>query len=416
MDKKVHAAFALFDYSPESTDQLELKKGDKLTIIGNINSVDGWVKAILNDKEGLVSIHYIKMVDKYKNTIKLKKRKIRKTAVTTESTKAKKAIALFDFVPPHDREDILAFKKNDIIEMKSKKHVGWWNGILNGKKGLVPIKYIKFLDEEEGKSSTNEEDDENEEKNAKKGKENDEKEKKSEENNDENNEENNGDEEYQFFTENTNVDLFEVQKILGTPSNSDSEGDEEDEEEEEEEDKNENDVKEGKENGENKVTEGDQKKSISNEKTNKSEPLKRRTNSKDKKRRSKNSNTTEFDSFPTIQSIQSNNTMHLKMLKKQNNLFQKNLPFLKQIKKGDSHLFISNTDMSSGLFSTVPKKPELVYFYTDLISNILKSAGYLTEEYEQIMNLVKSKTNHHVTLSKATRDIVKIFFFFFFHS
>jgi hypothetical protein len=356
-----------------------------LKIIGNINSIDGWIKAKLNDQEGLVSIHYIKMLDKNKNTIKFKKqRKITKKIVDS----GKKAIALFDFIPPQDREDILAFKKNDIIEMKSKKHVGWWNGILDGKKGLVPIKYIKFLDDEDNLFEKSNQD----------GKNN----KDEEENNmEDNNQDPGNDDDYQFFTENSNVDLYEVQKMLGTPSNS---SDSDDEEEEKGENEGEKDINK-------KIFHSDKLESEKNkfpsQSNHKSEPTKRKSLDYNN---SKSSNTEDFDSFPTIQSIQTNNQSHLTMLKKQNHLFQKNLPFIKQIKKGDSHLFISNTDMSSGLFSRVPNKMELVNFYTDIISTVLESAGYQKEEQEQIMNLVKLKTNHSVTISKATRDIV-IFLF-----
>jgi len=51
--------------------------------------------------------------------------------------------ALYDFVPESESE--LPFKEGDIIELKQKVDDNWFEGQLNGRKGLFPITYVQVV-------------------------------------------------------------------------------------------------------------------------------------------------------------------------------------------------------------------------------------------------------------------------------
>ncbi len=49
--------------------------------------------------------------------------------------------ALYDFTPQEDGE--MALVKGDIITVTEKVDPNWWQGSLNGKKGIFPATYVK---------------------------------------------------------------------------------------------------------------------------------------------------------------------------------------------------------------------------------------------------------------------------------
>jgi len=51
------------------------------------------------------------------------------------------AVALYDFLGRTKRE--LTFKKGDVIKLTKRRSVDWWDGVISGKAGLIPDKYIK---------------------------------------------------------------------------------------------------------------------------------------------------------------------------------------------------------------------------------------------------------------------------------
>ena len=60
------------------------------------------------------------------------------------------ATALYDFVPQRvclinkSQKTELGFKRGDIIEIEIIKDNGWWQGCLNGERGLIPYNYIRI--------------------------------------------------------------------------------------------------------------------------------------------------------------------------------------------------------------------------------------------------------------------------------
>ena len=53
-------------------------------------------------------------------------------------------VAKFDFLPKRKNE--LQFKKGDMIEISIMSEDGWWQGILNGKRGLFPFNYVEKIE------------------------------------------------------------------------------------------------------------------------------------------------------------------------------------------------------------------------------------------------------------------------------
>lgn len=59
------------------------------------------------------------------------------------------ATALYDFIPQRVKNILiqkaeLGFNKGDIIEIEIIKDNGWWEGCLNGERGLIPYNYIRI--------------------------------------------------------------------------------------------------------------------------------------------------------------------------------------------------------------------------------------------------------------------------------
>jgi len=53
-----------------------------------------------------------------------------------------------------EEEDELTLTKGDRITGVETKHDGWWEGTLNGKRGLFPDNFVKVITPNSGSSST----------------------------------------------------------------------------------------------------------------------------------------------------------------------------------------------------------------------------------------------------------------------
>lgn len=67
----------------------------------------------------------------------------RPVPVPPAKSNAKRAVALYDFNAQETNE--LGFKVNDVITILT-MNGDWWEGELNGRKGLLPNNYVKLLD------------------------------------------------------------------------------------------------------------------------------------------------------------------------------------------------------------------------------------------------------------------------------
>ncbi|CAG8576490.1 4893_t:CDS:2 [Diversispora eburnea] len=111
-------ANVLYDHVADSTSELSVSSGDIITVL-EPDDGSGWVMASTDGKSGLVPAAYIKYIsDDFQ--------------------------ALYDY-DAQSREEI-SIKEGDIIEVTNRDiGSGWWEGILNGKRGQFPANYVTSL-------------------------------------------------------------------------------------------------------------------------------------------------------------------------------------------------------------------------------------------------------------------------------
>uniref|UniRef100_A0AC34G7H2 SH3 domain-containing protein n=1 Tax=Panagrolaimus sp. ES5 TaxID=591445 RepID=A0AC34G7H2_9BILA len=174
-------AIAEHDFTATADDELSFKRGDLIKVL-NKEDDPYWYKSELNGVEGFVPRNYIRMLEhscisvKYENAVQhfkvlrdtkrgsyhLWTRKFnslnelinfhRSNSVSKQhqillrsmdsafSQKNPLVQALFDFSPQESGE--LGFKRGDIINVINREDENWWEGSLNGQRGLFPATYV----------------------------------------------------------------------------------------------------------------------------------------------------------------------------------------------------------------------------------------------------------------------------------
>jgi len=175
-------AVALYDFTADQANQLSFKENDVLTVLDKEG--DGWVKAQIGAKIGLVPEDYIKIIDSSvkslnstpTNSIKqiasvvsatsamqtaTKKKVISKTSSSSNLSKAsvKTVVALFDYNASDSSE--LNFKTGDVIDViktssnEEKIENQWWTGKnrSTNQTGQFPVVFTKGWDSSKTKST-----------------------------------------------------------------------------------------------------------------------------------------------------------------------------------------------------------------------------------------------------------------------
>eukprot|EP00833_Pecoramyces_ruminatium_P018281 jgi/Orpsp1_1/1192313/evm.model.d7180000092179.1 len=159
-------AIALYNFTAESGDQLSFNENDSITVLEQQGN--GWVKAQIGSKIGLVPEEYIKIIDSsnkslnsisstnsLKPTTTVLKKQITKNASNSNLTKntVSSVVALFDYNASDSTE--LSFKTGDIIEVistsendKEKIENQWWTGKnrSTNQTGQFPVVFTKGWD------------------------------------------------------------------------------------------------------------------------------------------------------------------------------------------------------------------------------------------------------------------------------
>ncbi|CAK9304499.1 unnamed protein product [Gordionus sp. m RMFG-2023] len=65
----------------------------------------------------------------------------KRASVPAPDSYIQKVIALYDY--QMEKEDELSFKENETIYVVKKNEDGWWEGLLDGKRGLFPGNYVE---------------------------------------------------------------------------------------------------------------------------------------------------------------------------------------------------------------------------------------------------------------------------------
>jgi flagellar hook-basal body complex protein FliE len=158
-------AIALYNFTAESGDQLSFKENDSITVLEQQGN--GWVKAQIGPKIGLVPEEYIKIIDSSNKSLNstnstnsLKpittiKKQVSKTPsnISLSKLNVSSVVALFDYNASDSTE--LSFKTGDIIEIintgnndKEKIENQWWTGRnkTTNKTGQFPVVFTKGWD------------------------------------------------------------------------------------------------------------------------------------------------------------------------------------------------------------------------------------------------------------------------------
>ncbi|CAG8462865.1 5780_t:CDS:10 [Paraglomus occultum] len=122
IEEQTHRAAVLYNYTARNADELDVSKGD-----ASINGREGLVPASYIDMDVEDSVPASHIVDETETTI---------TAVGDFVR------AIYDWVA--QSADEISFSENDIIEVINRDAgEGWFEGIINGKRGHFPANYVE---------------------------------------------------------------------------------------------------------------------------------------------------------------------------------------------------------------------------------------------------------------------------------
>ena len=158
-------ARAVYRYEATNADELTVASGDVVTVV-EPDSMDGWIKVELKGKSGLVPLDYIEpMVSSdpsagaTRSGSPLGKKAVSRTNLSPTSLGSigssmsnlssaaasavgkKKVRAVYDYAAQTPQE--LTIHEGDVIEVIKQSEDGWWEGILNGKRGEFPGTYVE---------------------------------------------------------------------------------------------------------------------------------------------------------------------------------------------------------------------------------------------------------------------------------
>jgi hypothetical protein len=135
------AAKALYDYSAQQPDELSIRAGEELTLMGKEEA--GWYQCRnVGGNLGMVPSNYLTIIPKSRPT----------SQVSLTTPKGKTVRAEFDHTTSDPTE--LPFKTGDVIEVTntmpgdpedfdmSRPEMQWWEGRLNGRIGLFPVAFV----------------------------------------------------------------------------------------------------------------------------------------------------------------------------------------------------------------------------------------------------------------------------------
>ncbi|XP_060526591.1 SH3 domain-containing kinase-binding protein 1-like [Cylas formicarius] len=148
-----------FSYDQEHEDELTLKVGDVIDIIGEAE--DGWWRGILNGKEGVFPSNFVTelpplAVNKPRPSLR-EDLKIPNDTLPLLPRKPAKQLCEVKYSYKAQNDDELTLKEGDIVVLLSKdgEDPGWWKGELNGKVGVFPDNFVVLLPGSDDKKPIN---------------------------------------------------------------------------------------------------------------------------------------------------------------------------------------------------------------------------------------------------------------------
>lgn len=53
--------------------------------------------------------------------------------------------ALYDYTPPAEDQSSLSFRRGDVIQIITQTESGWWDGVINNRRGWIPSNYVEIV-------------------------------------------------------------------------------------------------------------------------------------------------------------------------------------------------------------------------------------------------------------------------------
>ncbi|XP_023022284.1 CIN85 and CD2AP related [Leptinotarsa decemlineata] len=152
---RIRQCRVVFSYNQDHEDELNLKVGDIIDIIGE--EEEGWWKGSLNGKQGVFPSNFVEEIPWQPHASS------REVSLATEldlkaptlPAKPVKQLCEAKFPYKAQNEDELSFKEGDIIVLinKDSQDPGWWQGELNGKIGVFPDNFVIPISSAEDRSN-----------------------------------------------------------------------------------------------------------------------------------------------------------------------------------------------------------------------------------------------------------------------
>ena len=127
-------ARAIFDFKPSNERELAFSTGDVITLTRTVD--DNWLEGELDGRSGIVPANYVELC-----TDDAELGAVPPPSEFADNPPSMKA--LYNFVPGNERE--LAFEEGDVISLTRVIDDNWFEGILNGKRGIVPGSFVEVL-------------------------------------------------------------------------------------------------------------------------------------------------------------------------------------------------------------------------------------------------------------------------------
>ncbi|XP_066246640.1 SH3 domain-containing kinase-binding protein 1 isoform X2 [Euwallacea similis] len=142
---RIRQCRAVFSYRQDQEDELTLKTGDIITVVGE--EEEGWWRGLLNGKQGVFPCNFVEEIQSPIVPKPTSRKEPAKEVVPALPAKPVKQQCRARFSYDAQNTDELNLLENDLITVLSTDggDPGWWKGELNGKVGWFPDNFVELV-------------------------------------------------------------------------------------------------------------------------------------------------------------------------------------------------------------------------------------------------------------------------------
>ncbi|XP_017262320.1 SH3 domain-containing protein 19 isoform X2 [Kryptolebias marmoratus] len=130
---------ALYDFFPESSEELTFREGDVVTEVEQMDNQ--WYRGTLNGSTGFFPINYVEVLSSSPKVLPEKKKPKPKSAPVS----GPRCEARFDFEGEHSDE--LSFSEGDVIQLKAYVGEDWVRGQIGHSVGIFPLNFVDVIED-----------------------------------------------------------------------------------------------------------------------------------------------------------------------------------------------------------------------------------------------------------------------------